>query len=384
MFRDTFYLGRVPYRKYIILKDFPMPIILILVGCQIYRSHALTEAIIRELEAKNRFIKSIYHMESDDKALIDLLQHLIEKSCDICIAASTDSFPLISRILATLNEDTLIATGETLHPGGVSMVKENSFLLRLNDIDCNALLVKSNEAIPEILLETGEAYSVWQLFGNEKHLQTLRQHALDNQYHLNYFQQVEEWYEIHIQSSYRPDTLLAPSPDLLIFPSDNIFDTCIEIFGGRKETLSFAESCTGGLIASSFTARSGSSNILKGSIVSYANEIKQQWLHVDADILENPGAVSRECVEMMAEGAMKLAQSDIALATSGIAGPTGGTPLKPVGTVYIAVADQTETRSKHLLLKGDRNYIQYQAMMHVIKLMIEMKRKIFQEFFKIS
>jgi len=361
-----------------------MPTLLVLVGYQIYRNSALTQAIIRELDAKNRFIQSIFHLESDNRALIDSLQHILENNCDICIAATSDSFPLVGKILATLNEDTLIATGSTLHPGGVTMVKEGSFLLRINDIHCNTLLVRSNEMIPEILLETGEAYSSWQLFGNREHLHALRQHALDNQYHFNYFQQIEGWYEVHIQSSYRPDMLLPPSPDLLLFPSENIFDTCIEIFGGRKETISFAESCTGGLIASSFTARSGSSNILKGSVVSYANKIKHQWLDVDEDILENPGAVSRECVEMMAEGARKLAQSDVALATSGIAGPTGGTPLKPVGTVYIAVADQGATRSQHLLLRGDRNYIQYQAMMHVVKLMIGVKREIFKEFFKIS
>ncbi len=84
----------------------------------------------------------------------------------------------------------------------------------------------------------------------------------------------------------------------------------------------------------------------------------------------------------MAEGVRRLAQSDIALATSGIAGPTGGTPLKPVGTVYIAASNNGETRTKHLLLKGDRNYIQYQAMMHTIKLMILLEKKNFEDFFR--
>ena len=374
----------VRYKIFYSMQESIVSTILILVDCQIYRNSALTQAILRSLEAKNRTVRSIYHLEANDSTLIDSLQDVADSTYDICIAASSDSFPLVSRILATLNDDTLIATGDTLHPGGVAMVKENSFLLRLNNVDCNVLLVRNNETIPKILLEPEEAYSTWQLFGDKKHLRILQQHARDNNYHFEHFQQIENWYEIRIQSSYRLNKLLPSSPDLLLFPSENIFDTCIELFGSRKETISFAESCTGGLIASSFTARPGSSDILKGSVVSYANEIKHQWLDVDEEILENPGAVSKECVEMMAKGAKILSQSDIALATSGIAGPTGGTPFKPVGTVYIAVSDQSGTRSSHLLLKGDRNYIQYQAMMHVIKLMIEGKKEIFKEFFKIS
>ena len=365
-------------------RSYSMSVTLVLVGCSLYRNEALVQMIKRQIEAKNRSIRSLHHLESSDSSLIDSLQGILDLSSDVCIAASSEAYPLVSRILATLTHDTLTVTDDTLHPASVTAVKKESYLLRLDQSWCNVLHIKPNETVPEILLQAEDPYTIWQLFGTEEHLHILQQHARDNGYFFDSFQQIEGWYEIRIRSAYRLDRLLAPSSTLLIFPSENIFDTCIEVFAARKETITFAESCTGGLIASSLTARSGSSDILKGSVVSYANEIKNRWLEVKESVLENPGAVSRECVEEMAVGARRLAGSDIALAVSGIAGPTGGTALKPVGTVFIAVADGEKIRSKHLLLKGDRNYIQYQSMMHALKLMIWMKKNIFENFFKIS
>lgn len=336
----------------------------------------------RALKRKNLSIKNIHFLEYNDVTLIDTLQTILDERGKFCLAVSAEAYPLISRILATLNGDVLIATGNTLHPASVTKVVENSYLLRLDTALCNTLLLKSAEEIPEILLECEERTTTWQLFGSITELDKLKQLAHNKQYHFDHCQIIEGWHEISLHPSYHLDTLLVFSEDQLLFPSDNIFDTCIEVLEHKGKTITFAESCTGGLIASSLTARSGSSAILEGSVVSYANEIKHQWLKVDSGILDHPGAVSRECVIEMAEGARRLAQGDIALATSGIAGPTGGTTLKPVGTVYIAASNHAETRTEHLLLKGDRNYIQYQAMMHTIKLMIWLEKKNFEDFFR--
>lgn len=101
-------------------------------------------------------------------------------------------------------------------------------------------------------------------------------------------------------------------------------------------TLSTAESCTGGLIAESLTRIPGASEVFGFGWVTYANEAKQSQLGVPEAILERYGAVSRETVEAMAEGARQRADADLAVAVSGIAGPGGGTPDKPVGTVWIA------------------------------------------------
>jgi len=106
----------------------------------------------------------------------------------------------------------------------------------------------------------------------------------------------------------------------------------------RKATVSTAESCTGGYLAHLITSIPGSSNYFKGSIVSYANEVKIKQLGVDPSDLEKYGAVSRQVVEQMANGAREKLQTDYSLAISGIAGPDGGTKEKPVGTVWIALA----------------------------------------------
>ena len=119
----------------------------------------------------------------------------------------------------------------------------------------------------------------------------------------------------------------------------------------KELTLSTAESCTGGGIASVITSISGSSEYFKGGIVAYANEVKTALLGVNKTTLEKHGAVSEETVQEMAKGAMKSMKTSCAIATSGIAGPGGGTPTKPVGTIWIAVACYDKIVTKKL--QGD-------------------------------
>ncbi|MDR2138153.1 MAG: CinA family nicotinamide mononucleotide deamidase-related protein [Tannerella sp.] len=111
-------------------------------------------------------------------------------------------------------------------------------------------------------------------------------------------------------------------------------------------TVGTAESCTGGAIAALLTSIPGSSGYFVGSIVAYAGAVKRQVLGVSADDLQQRGAVSREVVEQMAQGALRVLGCDYAIATSGIAGPEGGTPDKPVGTVWIAIASKDGVTSR--------------------------------------
>lgn len=106
----------------------------------------------------------------------------------------------------------------------------------------------------------------------------------------------------------------------------------------KGKTLALAESCTGGYIGHLITSVAGSSAYFKGGIVAYDNNVKLQHLHVNEDDLNEKGAVSQEVVEQMARGVRKILNADYAVATSGIAGPDGGTEEKPVGTVWIAIA----------------------------------------------
>jgi nicotinamide-nucleotide amidase len=136
-------------------------------------------------------------------------------------------------------------------------------------------------------------------------------------------------------------------------------DETIEITIGKTllsigKTIGTAESCTGGKIASLLTSVAGSSNYFKGSIVSYANEIKVDALKVNSNTISSYGAVSSETVSEMAKGAINLLNTDYIIATSGIMGPSGGTKDKPVGTVWIALASKEKVETHLLNLRFDR------------------------------
>lgn len=108
-----------------------------------------------------------------------------------------------------------------------------------------------------------------------------------------------------------------------------------DLIGDRN--IAVAESCTGGSLAARFVSVPGSSEYFRGGVVAYANDIKQRLLDVDAEVIQTAGAVSAECALQMARGVRKLLGADIAISTTGIAGPEGGTPDKPVGLVYVAM-----------------------------------------------
>lgn len=127
-----------------------------------------------------------------------------------------------------------------------------------------------------------------------------------------------------------------------------------ELLREKKQSLSLAESCTGGYIASLFTAISGASEVFKGAVVPYTNKSKNDLLQVDNDLFETVGSVSKEVVEQMAQSVIKKFDSDYSIAISGIAGPNGGTAEKPVGTVWIAVASKEKVLALKFLFGDNR------------------------------
>ena len=137
--------------------------------------------------------------------------------------------------------------------------------------------------------------------------------------------------------------------------TDDTLENCIgSLLKTAGKTVSAAESCTGGTIAALLTSVAGSSEYFLGSVTSYANSVKTGVLGVDPRIISSHGAVSSECVAAMAEGVRKLTGSDYSVATSGIAGPGGGSDEKPVGTVWIGVSSHMGTETFRMVFKGDR------------------------------
>lgn len=152
-----------------------------------------------------------------------------------------------------------------------------------------------------------------------------------------------------------------------IFPDDaELFAACrdlLEDARGRGVTLGCAESLTGGLVSACLTAVPGSSDVVRGGVVSYAIPVKHEVLGVSQEVLDDPqlGAVSRECAEQMARGARQVLGCDLAVSLTGIAGPGGAEPGKPVGTVWMGVASADATSSKLFTFEGDRAAVRHAA-----------------------
>lgn len=145
----------------------------------------------------------------------------------------------------------------------------------------------------------------------------------------------------------------------------------VEVMTAAKLTLATAESCTGGLVAHRITNIPGASRIFRGGVVAYADEIKVGVLGVSPALLAEHGAVSEEAAKAMAEGILARMKTGFGLSLTGIAGPDGGSPEKPVGLVYMALASPHRTEVRKRMFVGDRVQIKHQAAEAALQLLRE-------------
>jgi nicotinamide-nucleotide amidase len=153
------------------------------------------------------------------------------------------------------------------------------------------------------------------------------------------------------------DAIIKSALGLSIFSTadESLEGVIVKLLASRNQTLAAAESCTGGLIANRITNVPGASNVFIAGYVCYANQAKSDMLNVDPKLIEEHGAVSEPVARALAQQARACAESDYALATTGIAGPTGGSPEKPVGTVYVALASaKSKTIARKFFFPTDR------------------------------
>lgn len=139
----------------------------------------------------------------------------------------------------------------------------------------------------------------------------------------------------------------------------------------RKVSLGCAESCTGGLVGAAITSVAGASEIFQGGIISYSNDVKHRVLGVKQSILDTSGAVSEECARAMAEGAARVLQVQVAVSITGIAGPDGGVPGKPVGTVWFGIATPKKVSAKLCTFNGSREVVRTNSVLQAFDLLRE-------------
>lgn len=151
---------------------------------------------------------------------------------------------------------------------------------------------------------------------------------------------------------------------------------CCDVLSALKgKTLVTAESCTGGGIGTALTAIPGSSEVYKGGIISYTNEVKEKLLGVDEELLTSCGAVSGEVAAAMAEGVRQRLCADVAVSVTGLAGPGGDDYGNPVGTVYIGYADANDTQVERFLFSGDRETVRMQAIRAALQIILRNNEK---------
>ena len=146
--------------------------------------------------------------------------------------------------------------------------------------------------------------------------------------------------------------------------SEILLHNCLE----KNLTVTSAESCTGGMIASSIVSISGSSAIFKSSVVTYSNDMKSKILNIPLKLITENGAVSNIIAHNMASNVLNVMNADISIAVTGIAGPGGGTTDKPVGLVYIGIGTKTNVVTKKYLFKGNRLRIRQETTLEALKL----------------
>ena len=146
--------------------------------------------------------------------------------------------------------------------------------------------------------------------------------------------------------------------------SEILFHNCLE----KKITVTSAESCTGGMIASSIVSISGSSAIFKSSVVTYSNDMKSKILNIPLTLINENGAVSKIIAYTMASNVLYLMNSDLSIAVTGIAGPSGGSKNKPVGLVHIGIGTKKNIITKEYLFKGNRLEIRQKTTLEALKL----------------
>lgn len=149
-------------------------------------------------------------------------------------------------------------------------------------------------------------------------------------------------------------------------PNTSLAENLVALLAAGNLTCATAESCTGGGAGAAITNVPGSSAVYRGGVISYANEVKRQVLGVREETLMRVGAVSEETARQMAEGVRRLTGADLAVSTTGIAGPGGGTADKPVGLVWFALATAAGTRAEKAIFTGNRATVRRAAVTHAL------------------
>ncbi len=357
---------------------------LLFVGNRFINNPALQRYAIGSAKEKLGHLEQISYFQDSDNSLFLILDQLLKEKIKLLIITTKNSSAIVGKLLSTITSDNQILKDNMLIPSQTSVFEEGSYLIEYEKAIVNVIIATENKNLPSIILEDEKKSAKVHVFDesipNVKIL--LEPLATSFDIRLDLVAIVEGWVEVSVQSRKYGNIaqFISAAKQLLshkLIATNNIVGFIIEKLSHSNRKITFAESCTGGLLAYTFTQESGASNVFEGSLVTYSNALKSNWLAVDDTILEKYGAVSLEVVNEMSEGALNVSYADYALAISGIAGPNGGTTEKPVGTVCISARSKDSLKYEQIQLFGDRNYIQEQSAFYAIKMLLLLDKELF-------
>jgi len=356
----------------------------IFVGNRLILNEAFERYILRSIKNHLSSIDSISYFEESDKDLFLHLEGLLKSESKLIIVTTKNTFTIVGKLLSTVTADNQILKDQMLIPSRANILENGSYLLSHHNSEINVILANEGKVLPPILIDDEQRQAIIHLFNEElPSAQTLLDPLAQSvDVRLEFSEVVEGWIKIKIHTRRHGNLsqFIASAKGLMhhkVIAASNIAAFIIERLGAHKKKLSFAESCSGGSLAHFFTSHSGASNIFEGSLITYSNTLKSNWLAVDDASIEAHGAVSAEVVLQMSEGAMNVSFADYTLSISGVAGPTGGTDAKPVGTVYISARSKTSVHTERFHFEGDRNYIQDQSVLMAVKMLLNVDREMF-------
>lgn len=357
--------------------------LLFIIGDELIIHPHYKDYIFRRYEEKFHEIDELKIQSKSDKELPFFLEKLTHSYDFITIFSSPQNYSIIAKILATLSDDNLVLKEQTLVPDR-SLSAANSFVCALDACRINLLNVDTSEKMPPLLGDVALDYDFFCLFGIDEESALLLLETLTRSFKVNIktSKLLENLTLVKVTSHENGtiESFLQGVQKLFgakVFLGKNPLNFIVSKLLERGLKISFAESCTGGLCASMLTQIEGVSGIFEGSIVSYSNRLKHEWLGISEGILEGGGEYSERCVYFMLKGIFKTAKCDFALALSGVAGEGDEGGMK-AGTILIGAMFRDGAYLQEILhLRGDRPFIQKQAALAAFCLLLKLKPEIF-------
>lgn len=359
---------------------------LLFIGNKFIYNKNLQEYIRREVEKKVDYISAMTFYKEGDNSLFLYLEEEMEKKSQLIIVTTKQNFSTLGKLLSTITSDNQVLKENILVPQKSTQHEDGSYLLEYKEVIVNAIHIDEMQKIPNILLDSDTKRISIYLF--EEDIDSakiiLNPIAQMHEVKVEYILIASKWIQLNISSKkYGNITQYLNAMEQLftnkIVKNENIAKHIIEKMSKANKKITFAESCTGGLLTYFFTKENGASNIFDGSLVTYSNELKENWLAIETSVIEKDGAVSSEVVKEMSDGALNVSHADYAISISGIAGDGGGTSAKPVGTIYIGVRSKEASKEIKFEFKGDRNYVQKQSVLEAIQMLLQIDKKLFFE-----